>query len=344
MSLFPKVGRKQPSVRFVWWGVVALLCLGVFLHLLPFYFMLITSFKDGNEVFQYPPTLWPQHPTLAAWQLVWRVATSNITTNNLPLMSDPFYVYFFNSLVQVAGVLLLSLPVTAFAAYANSKLQRGPVARWSFLFFIGTLMVPVSVTILPTLLLSLNFPFAVPSGSIPNLPGTDQPFPTISIWDTAWAIIIPAGFNAFNFLVFKGFFDTIPNSVIQAARVDGGSEFNIFRRIVFPMSIPVFAVAAWLQFSTTWDNFLWPSLAFRTTANEPTAVAIYNLITAFSTASVTSSSAATAQSLAMKQALAVGLTWNGLMVLGLLQTIPIFLMFIVCREYLLRGVRIRGLK
>ena len=189
----------------------------------------------------------------------------------------------------------------------------------------------------------MNFPFALPSGSIPNLPGSDQPFPTISIWDTAWAIILPAGFNAFNFLVFKGFFDTIPNSVIQAARVDGGSEFNIFRRIVLPMSIPVFAVAAWLQFSSTWDNLLWPSLAFRTTSNEPTSVAIYTIIKNFSSANVISASGAM-QSPAMKQALDAGLTWNGLMVLGLLQTIPTFLMFIICREYLLRGIRIRGLK
>jgi len=344
MSLFPKVGRKQGSVRIVWWMVVTVLCLGVFLHMLPFYFMIETSLKSGSEALQYPPTLWPQHLTLAAWQLVWQIAASSITSANQPLMSDPLYVYFFNSIIQVGGTLLFSLPLTAFAAYANCKLQRGPVARWMFLFFIGTLMVPASIVVLPKLLLSLNFPFAVPLGSVPNFPGSDQPFPTISIWDTALAIILPAGFNAFNFLIFKGFFDTIPNSVLQAARVDGGSEFNIFRRIVFPMSIPVFAVAAWLQFSALWDDYLWPSLAFRTTTNEPMSVAIYTLITNFTNASVTSASAASAQSAAMKQALDAGLSWNGLMVLGLLQTLPIFLMFILCREYLLRGVRIRGLK
>ncbi|HEY5002658.1 MAG TPA: carbohydrate ABC transporter permease [Ktedonobacteraceae bacterium] len=344
MSLFPKVGRKQGNVRVIWWAVVVVLCIGVILHLLPFYFMILTSFKSGLEVFQYPPTLWPQQPTLAAWQLIWQVASSGLTSPTTPLMPDPFYLYLFNSLIQVGGVLLISLPITAFAAYANSKLQRGPMARWSFIFFIGTLMVPASITLLPTLLLSLNFPFALPSGSVPNVPGTDQIFPTISIWDTALAIILPAGFNAFNFLIFKGFFDTIPNSVIQAARVDGGSEFNIFRRIVFPMSIPVFAVALWLQFSGVWDNFLWPSLAFRTTANEPTSVAIYTLITNFDKANVTNAAGALGQSAIMKQALASGLTWNGLMVLGLIQTIPIFLVFILCREYLLRGVRIRGLK
>ena len=87
-----------------------------------------------------------------------------------------------------------------------------------------------------------------------TIPGTSTDFPTVRIWDTPWAVILPGVFSAFNFLLFKGFFDTIPDSVIQAARVDGGSEFNIFRRIVLPMSVPVFAVAVWGMFAATWDH------------------------------------------------------------------------------------------
>ncbi len=345
MALFPSVGRKQASVRISWWLLVALLCLGIFLHLLPFYLMISTSFKAGIETMADPPTLWPQSFTLAAWKLILQIVADPLgNTSTTELMDEPFYVYMLNSLLQVFLILLLSLPITALAAYSNSKLQRGPVARWSFLFFIGTLMVPTAITLLPTLFLTLNFPFALPSGSIPNLPGTFQPIPTIRIWDTPWAVIVPAVFNAFNFLLFKGFFDTIPNSIIQAARVDGGSEFNIFRRIVFPMSIPVFAVAAWTQFSAVWDNYLWPSLAFQSSDKLPTAVAIYNLMYRFSALGTTDASQAFGQSEAMKQVLASGLSWNGLMVLGLLQELPIFIMFLVCREYLLRGIRLRGLK
>ncbi len=138
------------------------------------------------------------------------------------------------------------LPITSFAAYANSKLQTGPLARWSFLFFIGTLMMPAALTLIPNYLLTRNFPFALPDA--PSFFGSDTlVWPNVRIWDTPWAVIMPIVFQAFNFLLFKGFFDTIPNSMIQAARVDGGSEFNIFRRIVLPMSMPVFAVAIWLR-------------------------------------------------------------------------------------------------
>ncbi len=341
MPLFPVVGRKQPGVRVLWWGTVFVLSLGILLHLLPFYFMITSSFKPTSEVLADVPTLWPQQFTLAAWKLVFSLSlTSDPTISKI--LPYPFLTYFWNSLFMAGVTLLLSLPITALAAYANSKLQRGPVARWLFLLFIGTLMVPVAVTILPKLLLTLHFPFALTT--VPHMPGSEDEIPTISIWDTPWAVILPAVFNAFGFLVFKGFFDSLPDSVIQAARVDGGTEFNIFRRIVLPMSIPVFAVVAWTQFSAVWDDFLWPLLAFRDASKFPMSVAIYNLTRALSQMGVTDSAQAQGQSEMMRQASALGLSWNGLMVLAILQTIPVFLVFLICRRYLLSGIRIRGLK
>jgi ABC-type glycerol-3-phosphate transport system permease component len=338
MALFPKVGREQPKLKFAWWLLVAFLVLGVLLHLFPFYFMIITSFKSGLEVFARPPTMWPREPTTAAWELIYRMASGQMTQ----IMQQPFWVYFRNSLIMAFGTLALSLPITSLAAYANSKLQRGVAARWSFLFFIGTLMVPFAVTLIPAFLLTRNFPFAMPV--VPTVPGTDTPFPILRIWNTHWAVIIPGVFNAFNFLLFKGFFDTIPNSIIQAARVDGGSEINIFRRIVFPMSIPVYAVCAWIQFSAVWDSFLWPVVVLQSSDQLPTSVAIYNIMNRLSAAGATDAGQAMGQSQAMADLLAAGLSWNGLMVLGLLQTAPIFIMFVLCREYILKGIRIRGLK
>lgn len=338
MALFPTVGRNQPKLRVAWWLLVAFLCLGVLLHLFPFYFMIVTSFKSGTEVFARPPTFWPQEPSAASWQLIFRMASGQLRN----LMQHPFGVYFRNSLIMTLGTLLLSLPITSLAAYANSKLQRGRGARLTFLFFIGTMMVPFAVTLIPAFLLTRNFPFAFTT--IPTIPGTDIPFPTVRIWNTYWAVILPGVFNAFNFLLFKGFFDTIPDSVIQAARVDGGSELNIFRRIVLPMSVPVYAVCAWIQFSSVWDSFLWPVVVFQSSERLPTSVAIYNIMNRLVAAGATDATQAFGQSQAMRDLLAAGLGWNGLMVLGLLQTIPIFIVFILCREYILKGIRIRGLK
>ncbi|HVU67787.1 MAG TPA: carbohydrate ABC transporter permease [Ktedonobacteraceae bacterium] len=343
--LFPKVGRNHPLVRLGWWLMVALLSIGVLTHLLPFYIMIVTSITPAVDTLSTVPSFWPFHPTLAAWKLVFQWAANSGSGALLSgSAAEPFYVYFLNSLFITSVTLLISIPVTSMAAYATSKLLRGPVGRWSFLFFIGTLMIPFALTILPMLLLVNYFPFALPYGSVPNLPGTDQPFPTLSLYNSAWAIIIPGVFNAYNYLIFKGYFDTIPNSVLQAARVDGGSEFNIFRRIVFPMSIPVYAVIAWIQFSAVWDSLLWPQLVIQDNSKAPTSLAIYTVMNNFIASGVMDRATALSQDAAMKTSLAAGLSWNGLMVLGLLQAIPIFIVFILCREYLLRGVRIQGLK
>lgn len=338
--LFPLVGRKQPMLRIAWWAVVAFLLLGITLHLFPFYFMLITSIKPAAEALAFPPTLWPDATDFAGWRLVLALVEGSSAVSNL--MDGPFWLFFWNSIQITFWVLVLGIPITSLAAYANSKLQHGPLARWSFIFFIGTLMMPAALTLIPNYLLTRNFPFALPEA--PNIPGTDTEFPTIRIWDTHWAVIIPIVFQAFNFLLFKGFFDTIPDSVIQAARVDGGSEFNIFRRIVLPMSVPVYAVAIWTAFSGAWDQFLWPLIVIQSPEKVPASVEIYLLIQRFTQAGSMNAEQASAQAQQMQEVLSAGLSWNGLMVLGLLQSLPVFIAFIVCREYLLRGIRLRGLK
>lgn len=338
--LFPRVGRTQPMIRIAWWLVIAFLCLGITLHLFPFYFMLITSFKSGEEALRFPPTWMPTDPTTAGWELVYTLVRGGSAAASL--MEAPFWTYLLNSVNITFWTLIIGIPITAFAAYANSKLQRGPIARWSFLFFIGTLMMPAALTLIPNYLLTQNWPFALPT--VPNIPGTDTEFPSVQIWDTHWAVILPMAFQAFNFLLFKGFFDTIPDSVIQAARVDGGSEFNIFRRIVLPMSVPVFAVTIWTSFSGAWDQFLWPLVVLQTSDKMPASVEIYQLLQRFSQAGSMNAEQATAQAQQMQEVLDAGMSWNGLMVLGILQSLPVFIAFIICREYLLRGIRLRGLK
>jgi multiple sugar transport system permease protein len=339
--LLPPVGRQQPRVRIVWWSIVAFLCLGVFLHLLPIYVVLITSLKSSAEVLHFPPTWFPQQPTMVAWQLVTSLSFGS-NPAALALLPKPMSVFFLNSLFIATFTLLIGIPMTSFAAYANSKLQRGAIARWSFIFFIGTLMMPTALTLIPSYLLTRNWPFALPQA--PSIPGTDAPFPFVRIWDTPWAVILPTAFSAFNFLLFKGFFDTIPDSVIQAARVDGGSELNIFRRIVLPMSIPVYAVAVWGLFAETWDDFLWPLIVIQTPEKVPMSAEIWLLLDKFLGAGTTNAQAAAAQAKQMQLLMSSGLSWNGLMVLGILQSLPIFIVFIVCREYLLKGIQLRGLK
>lgn len=337
MALFPAVGRKQLHLRLTWWLVIAILVLGIFMHLVPFYFMIITSLKDGIETVQSPPTFWPQHPSFAAWSLIFHFIGQGL----FAAPTQNFAVYFVNSLFIAFMTLLLSTPITSLAAYVCSKLLRGRSARWIFFFFIGSLAIPGVVTLVPTYLLINHFPY--PVTYVPQFPSGDQ-YPAISFFDTPWAIVLPAVFNAGGFLYFKGYFDTLPDSMINAARVDGGSELNIFRRIILPMSIPVYAVVMSMQFNAIWDSYLFPSLVLQTPSNLTITVAIYKIINAFTQAGATTAASAIVASKDAANLAQQGYTWNGVMVLSILQTIPVFIVFVLSFRYLLRGVRIRGLK
>src|SRR5215218_4994744 len=95
--LLPAVGRQQGRARIAWWSIVAILCLGVFLHLVPIYIVVITSLKSSAEVLHFPPTWFPREPTLAAWRLA---VDLNYRDNPvaLRLLDRPLYVFFANSL------------------------------------------------------------------------------------------------------------------------------------------------------------------------------------------------------------------------------------------------------
>ncbi len=337
MSLFPSVGRKQTGLRLAWLLLVLFLWFGVFMHLVPFYIMVLTSLKPAAEAMTMPPNLLPTHLTTAAWSLILHLSDIAKT-----VLTQPLSRYFLNSMIMTLGTMILTIPVTSLAAYACSKLIKGRSSRVLFIFFIGTLMLPGIVSLIPSFLLTRNFPFPVPVA--PNIPGTTIPFPTLRIWNTYWAVILPAGFSAGNFLLFKGFFDGIPDSIINAARVDGGSEMNIFRRIILPMAVPVYAVVAYFEFGGVWESYLWPLVVIQDSKIAPLTLAIRRISDIFGAAGTTNPQTAIGASAQMSNLIGQGLSWNGLMVLGLLQALPVFIFFIIAREYLLKGVKIQGLK
>ena len=118
--------------------------------------------------------------------------------------------------------------IGSFAVMKNFfKILLYIIQYFIFYFFIGTLMIPGQIAIVPRFLLLSHFPW--PTRQVPMIPFTDFSFPAFSFVGTYWGVILPAAFSAFNFLLFKGFFDTLPSELIEAARIDGATELQTLR-------------------------------------------------------------------------------------------------------------------
>lgn len=161
--------------------------------------------------------------------------------------------WFFNSAIYAAGVIISQLIVSALAGYALSRLWSRSAAYVLELFFLATLMLPAFLLFLPLFLMMRNFPFsAIPFIAV-ELSG-------VNLVNTFWGLILPHTAWAFSIMLFRGFFDQIPDELFQAARIDGSSEWSIFWRIVFPLSGPIFATMAIFTFTAVWGEFVWPYL------------------------------------------------------------------------------------
>jgi multiple sugar transport system permease protein len=176
---------------------------------------------------------------------------------------------------------------------------------------------------------------------VPNLPFTDIAFPSFSFVGTYWGVVLPAMFGAFNFLLFKGFFDTLPSELMEAARIDGATEMQIMRRVMIPLARPVLAVTTYFAFTSAWNDFLGPWIMLMSEQGKwPLSVVLTKLQFFLMNWQPTQGS----MDPTVQQLLSSGVGFNALMALAVVESIPIFLAFLVFREQLMKGIQISGLK
>ena len=187
----------------------------------PLLYALGTSLKPQDEVFTAPPTLIGSELRFENYVEAFQFA--------------PFGRYFFNSfLVAILGTAVV-LIASSLSAYAFARL-RFPGRDKLFVLFLGTLMVPQEVLIVPMYWL----------------------MQVLGWVDSYQALILPFAFTAFGTFLLRQFFLTVPAELVDSARVDGAGPFNIFFRIMLPLSRPALAVLAMFTFIGYWGSFLWP--------------------------------------------------------------------------------------
>jgi len=211
--------RKALSIS----GTVALhllLYAMAFMTVAPFLWMLLASFKDLGEILQYPPTWIPQ-----------RIILDNFVN---AFQAAPFGRFYFNSLFVASAVTLGQLFTCSLAAYAFARLQF-PGRDILFYIFLGTMMVPGQVTMIPGFMV-LHW---------------------LGWIDTYAALIVPGLASAFGTFLLRQFFLTIPRDLEDAAAIDGCSRFGVLWRIILPLSRPALATLAIFTFMGVFNDFLW---------------------------------------------------------------------------------------
>jgi multiple sugar transport system permease protein len=210
--------------RFAWvrkWWIVLALLLGLVVMAGPFVWMLLGSLKTQQELVQVPPTWIPENPTLA----------------NYDRLFDrlDFPRFFWNSTFIAVVTTLSNLVFCSMVGYALAKLRFFGRDKL-FLLVLGTLLVPSSVTLVPLFVLMSR----------------------LELVNSLWAVILPAAAGPLGVFLMRQFMLSIPDDLLEAARVDGAREFYIFWRIAMPLSAPALAALGIITFLPAWNALLWP--------------------------------------------------------------------------------------
>ena len=254
-----------------------------FLSLFPFLWLLSTALKGADEnIFQYPPQLLPQHLTfdnfIGAWKQI------------------PFLTYFFNSFIVAGFTVVLNLILSSLAAYPLARMEfKGK--NFLFCLVLATIMIPFQAIMLPVYLIVLKLHLVDTYGYVTGYLG----------------MILPFAVNAFGIFLMRQAFLAVPKEMEEAAFIDGCSVFNIWLKILLPMTAPTLAVLAIFTFIGSWGEFLWPSIVLTNKALYTLPVGANDLQGMFSA------------------------NWRYIAAGSIISIIPIIIFFAIMQKYIVSG-------
>lgn len=253
--------------------------------LVPFVWMILGSFKTGREIRQIPPTFVPQEFTLENYKKV-------LTDEDLPLG-----IFYRNSAIIALANVVQVLFTSSLFGYIFAKFEfKGKQAL--FWFIMSLMMIPHQMTMIPGYLILAKL------GLINNLLG----------------LIIPAAVDAFGIFLFRQFSLSIPNELLDAARVDGAGEFHIYRRIVLPQLGPALATFGMLTFMFNWNAYLWPLIVL----TEEKVRTLPIILTWFSNRMVSND--------------------HYTMAASVLVVLPVLIVFLFVQRWIVEGITLSGMK
>ena len=204
-------------------GHLVLLPLSIIM-VLPFVWMLLTSFMTDTEINRIPPTLWPHHLNMGGYKLV--------------LASSDFPYWFLNSLIVSGTAVIAQLVLCSLAGYAFARIQfRGSSVM--LILLLATALIPIQLTVIPTF----------------------EIFHLLGLINTLGALILPQLTSALGIYLMYSFFQSFPRELEEAGRIDGCSRFQVFWKIVLPLARPALAALGIITFIYAWNDLFWPLIA-----------------------------------------------------------------------------------
>jgi ABC-type glycerol-3-phosphate transport system permease component len=283
-----RTGRRSRQATALEYIVITLVAM---FTLLPIVYMVSTAFKPLEEMFLYPPRFFVRHPTARNF------ADLLIAMDAL---SVPFARYLFNSLFVTAATVTAGVILSSMAAYPLAKYPRMPGNKLFFSIVISTLMFAPEVTQIPRYLI------------------VDR----LGLIDTYAGLIVPVIAGSYGLFLMKQFMEQLPIELIEAAKVDGASEWKIFWRVVMPLVRPAWITLIIFSFIGTWNDFFTP-LVFTRSEQMKTLPLVMS---------------------AIGGGPGVVARWGAVAAASLVVTIPTFILFVLLQRFVMETMAHSGIK
>ncbi len=269
--------KKAPKILYV---PIILICIFM---LIPVFWTIMSSFKAGTDLYEWPPRIIPKEFSLANYMLAFKKGN--------------FSTYFINSFFITITSTILTVIINTMAGFALAK-YRFKGDKLILVGFISTLMIPLEVIMIPI--------FTVIS--------------KVGFYDSYLGLIIPPAATPTGLFMIRQFLLSVPDSLLEASRIDGASEFQIFWKVIVPISKPVISVLAIFSFMWRWNDYIWPLIVISDPRKYTVQLAISNFIGEYN------------------------VDWNSLLAMSVVTMIPVLIVFLIFQKNFVQGMVTSGMK
>lgn len=260
------------------------LWLFVIAFVLPLYWLFTSSVKTDQEITQFPPTIWPHHVVWSNFIKAWQVLH--------------FGTALMNTLLVCLTVTSLIVVFATLAGYAFSK-KNFYGKNVLLMFLVGTMVVPPTVLLLPLYFVITK----------------------LGMYDSLVALVLPFSITVFSILFMKQYMDEIPDDLLEAAKIDGASDWAIFTKIILPLIGPAAASVFLIEFVNNWNSFTMPLVLLQNPQKFTISLRLGELVSQN-----------------------VAVPWSSIMAGNVLTVLPVLVIFLLLQKYFIRGIMAGAVK